>query len=190
MPQPISKWNFSFWGGGKTRVPWRKWQIRELTSNSSNMDFNLEHNTGRRLLYVQQQRHLYSPCMAQWRLMYFTKHFILPPPVTKLSKAPLLMIRYQTQNAAWIVSVSFCILSRRNLVINSKQEFIDKLFQFKLAPTGRNFRLNDPCESSRLFGKTTAILPAFYGEKLNIAPQVRLRRRRLFSTPTNQYSSR
>ena len=102
------------------------------------------------------------------------KHFILSPPVTKLSKAPLLMIRYQTQNAAWIVSVSFCILSRRNLVINSKQEFIDKLFQFNLAPTGRNFRLNDPRESSRLFGKTTAILPAFYCEKLNIAPQVTL----------------
>ena len=39
------------------------------------------------------------------RLMGFTKHFILSPPVTKLSKAPLL--RYQTQNAAWIISVSF-----------------------------------------------------------------------------------
>ena len=39
------------------------------------------------------------------RLMGFTKHFILSPPVTKLSKAPLLW--YQTQNAAWIISVSF-----------------------------------------------------------------------------------
>lgn len=60
------------------------------------------------------------------RLMGFTKHFILSPPVTKLSEAPLL--RYQTQNAAWLISLSFWILSRRNLVINLKQEFIDKLF--------------------------------------------------------------
>lgn len=39
------------------------------------------------------------------RLMGFTKHFILSPPVTKLTKA--LILWYQTQNAAWIISVSF-----------------------------------------------------------------------------------